>query len=353
MSISLRMRVWLPGVMAVVLLAVALWRPAPPAAPRAHVVTRLMMSTLMEITLPGLDEAQESEGARRAFEAMAKVEREMSPFDPSSPLSRVNAGPRGAWHRVPLDLARVVRAALAFQALSGGKFDPGLRPLTEAWGFSVDAPPTVPPPAALLDRWLALRVRSSRLPVELRDAPGDEAASEVRLADESVGLDLGGIAKGYAVDQAIAALRGAGVNHGIVNAGGNLRAIGDKGGAPWRVGVQDPRREETIVAVLPLRGDRSISTSGDYERYFLHEGERYHHILDPETARPSRSGVISATVATADAMSADALSTIVFILGAEKGLALLSGIPGAEGMVILSDGSQRATPGWVMEPVKP
>lgn len=129
-------------------------------------------------------------------------------------------------------------------------------------------------------------------------------------------IDVGGYAKGYAVDQAIDQLRHMGINNAIVNAGGDLRAIGSKGKKSWRIGIRHPR-QPGVIASLETHGDESVFTSGDYERYFEYQGQRYHHIIDPRIGRPAQN-TSSVTIIHRDAISADAAATAVFIAGPEQ-----------------------------------
>jgi thiamine biosynthesis lipoprotein len=157
-------------------------------------------------------------------------------------------------------------------------------------------------------------------------------------------LDLGGIAKGFAVDRAAGALRAAGADNFVVNAGGDLRVSGTKNGKPWRIGIQDPRAPDRLLRVVTPR-EGAFVTSGDYERYFLWEGERYHHILDPRTGRPAR-GCRSVTVWTRHGIDADALATAAFVLGPAEGLALLERLEEVEGLVVDDAGGELATSGF-------
>lgn len=160
-----------------------------------------------------------------------------------------------------------------------------------------------------------------------------------------VWLDLGGVAKGFAVDEAVKVLKEAGVPSGIVNAGGDLRSFGRKPGKiPWKIGIQNPDDPQDLAGVLDV-GEISIATSGDYQRYFEVGGVRYHHILDSTTGRPARSGVRSVTTLADDCSLADALATAAFVMGPEKGLVLMEEWKGVEGVIISDDGAYHVTSG--------
>jgi thiamine biosynthesis lipoprotein len=168
--------------------------------------------------------------------------------------------------------------------------------------------------------------------IDFRFVELDTKKSRVRFSRQGVRINLGGIAKGYSVESVIGLLRRAGVEHALASAGGDTRLLGDRGGQPWIVGVRDPEQEDGIVTRLGLE-DEAVSTSGDYERFFVEDGIRYHHILNPSTGK-SASLVRSATVIGADATLTDGLSTSVFVLGPDEGLKLIETLPGYEALII-------------------
>jgi len=158
----------------------------------------------------------------------------------------------------------------------------------------------------------------------------------IHFAREGVRINLGGIAKGYSVERGVQILREHGVRHARVTAGGDTRLLGDRRGQAWVIGVRDPNDEQEVSIRIPLE-DEAISTSGDYERFFVEDGTRYHHILSPSTGEPA-SGVRSATIVGPDAVITDALSTSVFVMGVDQGLRLIATLPDYEGIVIEADG---------------
>jgi thiamine biosynthesis lipoprotein len=167
---------------------------------------------------------------------------------------------------------------------------------------------------------------------------------KIRFARPGVRIDLGGIAKGYAVDRAIDITRDCGIERAMISAGGDSRIIGDRGGRPWMIGIRHPRDSSGIALRLPL-SDSAISTSGDYERFFIADGKRVHHIIDPDTGR-SAGASWSATVIGPDALTTDALSTTIFILGAADGLALIESLDGFDAIVIDSGGKVHYSSGF-------
>lgn len=277
-----------------------------------------IMTTRIEVVLP----AEHAEQAKLVFDVFAKVDARMSEWKPTSPLAAVNAR-AGEAVEVPPDLIAIVRRGVAIGAMTEGAFDITWAALWGLWDFNALAP-TVPDPAAVANR-AAL--------VDYRRVEIDEAAGTVRLPAPGMKIGLGGIAKGWALDQAADALRAADVRDFTLSAGGQIYASGRKGDRPWRVGVRDPRGEPDDWFAVIEASDVSVSTSGDYERYFVRGGVRYHHILDPRTGMPTR-GVRSATVVSRDATLADALSTAVIVMGVQRGLALVEGLIGAQALVV-------------------
>ncbi len=321
--------------------------------PGVRTTTRLLMGTLVSISTWGVPPQREERAVVRAFDEMARIEKSMGYQKSEGLIARINAGPRGQWHDIPEELAALLRRGLAIGADSGGAFDMGLAPLTRLWGFSRQPAPMAPPDDARLDEWVRGRRQLQSAGIEL--SPPTAATSRVRLLHDSVGLDLGGIAKGYAIDRALLSLRRDGLENVLINAGGDLRALGGKGGKPWRIGIQHPRQTDQVIAVSHLHGkihgetqeNLAMVTSGDYERFFVHDGRRYHHILNPHDGRSARSGLASVSVQAADALTADVLCTAIFVLGGERGVQLLKKYPGVEALLIFEDGHHRQTPGFV------
>jgi thiamine biosynthesis lipoprotein len=162
----------------------------------------------------------------------------------------------------------------------------------------------------------------------------DYAAGKVFLPSSGMALDLGGIAKGYIVDRGLELLARSGIGHALLNAGGDIGILGPKpDGSPWRIGVKHPRRDDELIAVISWLKKGAVVTSGDYERFFEEDGERYHHILDPRTGYPARN-LLSATVVAPTAIEADALSTALFVMGPQRGLELVESLPGVEAILV-------------------
>lgn len=252
-----------------------------------------------------------------------------------SPLSRANrALAAGAGAALTPDLLRLVTDARTWSRASNGLFDPAIGRLVALWGFQrgerPDGPP--PPPQAIAE------LVNAHPSMDDLTLDGDQ----LRSRNPQVWLDFGGIAKGYAVDRAIERLRARGVQNAIVNAGGNLRAIGSKDGQPWRIGVRDPRGPG-VLASLTISGDESVSTSGDYERHFEWQGVRYHHVLDPRSGYPA-IGAVAVTVVAESAEKADVASTALMIAGPTEWRALARALGVTQVLRIDESGQVELTP---------
>lgn len=294
------------------------------SAQAAELVTRsrAMMGTVFRVmVLPKDSRDAAGAAAELVLDEAARVELMMSEWKPGSALSKVNAQAGVEAVAVPAELFEVLRRAMDVAVATDGSFDASWAALWSLWRF--DRPPRVPSRDEV----------AARLPlVNYRNVVLDPGARSVFLRRRGMLLGLGGIAKGYSLDRGAALLRKRGFQNFIIYAGGQVFASGTRGSRPWRVGIQDPRNPARWFAVLELR-DASLSTSGDYERFFTVDGVRYHHILDLRTGFPAR-GCRSVTVLASDGMTADALSTAAFVLGPKGGMRLLQRFPGAEGVVI-------------------
>jgi FAD:protein FMN transferase len=283
--------------------------------------SRIIMGTVVEITVLGGDGKRRSAALEAAFAEMTRVEGLMSPHLHDSDVARLSrsTGPL----EVAPETAAVIGMGLEIAAASGGRFDLTLGRLKELWGFE-EPEPQVPSREAIAATLAGIGPEALRL-----------SGVTVSKDEPLLAVDLGGIAKGFAVDRAIAVLRQHGVQNASVNAGGDLRLLGDHQGRPWRIAIQHPRQTDQVLAIIPA-ADQAVITSGDYERFFLAEGLRYHHLLDPISGFPA-SASQSVTVVAAEAMLADALATAAFIMGPADGLPFIESF-GAEGLVVDSAG---------------
>jgi thiamine biosynthesis lipoprotein len=283
-----------------------------------------IMGTRVAVELWSEDAALAERAMDEVIAQMRRTDELMSTYKPESQLSQVNAHAHERPVQVDEDIIEVVERALAMSKLSGGAFDVTYASVGYLYDYRAHQRPSEQQIAAALPG------------VDYRQVQVDREARTIRFLRKGVRIDLGGIAKGYAVDRSIDHLRKLGIEHAMVNAGGDTRLLGDRRGKPWVVGIRDPRNEGRVVTRLPLE-DEAISTSGDYERYFEEDGVRYHHILVPGTGQSAR-GVRSATVIGDDATLTDALSTTVFVLGVEPGMRLIARLPGVEAVVVDDQG---------------
>jgi len=272
------------------------------------------------------DERAAGEAAITAvMDEMRRIDRTMSPHKEDSELSRINRDAHAAAVPVSVEMARLIVRAAEFSELSGGAFE-----ITyAAVGHLYDYRNRIRPSDEELEK--------ARAAVGWRGLVLDSQARTVRFARPGMRIDLGGFAKGHAVDNATAILRRRGVAHAMVSAGGDSRVIGDRRGRPWTIGVRDPRNPGKVAAMLPLE-DVSISTSGDYERYFDADGTRFHHLIDPATGKSPRE-IQSVTVLADDGLTSEALSKIVFVLGVERGMALVESQSGVDAVVVDAAGA--------------
>jgi thiamine biosynthesis lipoprotein len=265
---------------------------------------------------------------------MHRIDRTMSPHKDDSELTRINRGAGAGPVRLSDEMTSLLTRAESFARLTGGAFDITYAAVGQLYDYRAGTRPT---PEAL-----ARAVRA----VGWRFLALDRGARTVRFTRPGMRIDLGGFAKGYAVDNAARILRGLGIRHAMVSAGGDSRVIGDRRGRPWTIGIRDPRGGPAdVVAVLPLE-EVSISTSGDYERFFDAGGERFHHLIDPATGR-SPASVRSVTVLAEDGLTSEALSKAVFVLGVAKGLALIDSFPGVDAIVVDAAGALHYSSGLV------
>ncbi|HYM22507.1 MAG TPA: FAD:protein FMN transferase, partial [Vicinamibacterales bacterium] len=277
----------------------------------------------------------------RAVQAFAEVFAEfdrlealMTVWRDGSDISRLNAAAGRQPVPVSADTLAVLREARQMSEWSGGKFDVTFGALNDLWRFDHDQDNTVPDPAAVRARLPLIDYRALRI---------DEPPGTAFLARAGMRANLGGIGKGYAVDRGVDILRRRGFNDFMIQAGGDLFVAGRKDGRPWRLGIQDPRGPaDRIFASIDL-SDSTFSTSGDYERAFVKDGVRYHHILDPSTGEPAR-GCRSSTVLAPRAVLADGLSKMPFWLGPQKAIALYERLH-VEAVIVDASNDVLITPG--------
>jgi len=291
---------------------------------KRHLVRRTLplMGTLGEVAIVHGDQRYAQGAIDAAFQEMRRVEAVLTRFRSDSEVGRVNRLAFSEPQAVSAETAGVLKQSLAWAEASRGSFDPCLGRAVGLW----DVAHRHQPPSVAELRPFAGRRFYEGLEV------GTRAGSDVVVFhEEDMGVDLGGIGKGYGVDRAVAVLREWGIQNALVNLGGDLYAMGvSEDGDPWKVGVQSPDDPEALVATLPM-SDRGVATSGNYRRYFDYQGRRYHHLLDPQTGEPSTGGLRSVTVAAGSCMAADAAATTVFVSSVDQARSVMNRVaPGSE-----------------------
>ena len=300
-----------------------------PALANWHSDDQDIMGTRVSVTLWAEDDATGKAAVKAVMDEMRRIDAEFSPYIESSQLSRANRLAPTASAAKPLsispELTRLIDKSLYYSRVSGGAFDITFASLGRYYDYRAKLNPSERQAEELLP---AINYEFVRL---------DKAAGTLYFTHPKVYIDRGGIAKGYAVDRGIEILQQRGIAHANISAGGDSRVMGDKLGRPWIVGIKHPRAEDSVAIKLPLI-DCAISTSGDYERYFIDsDGQRVHHILNPRTGK-STQGIASVSIIGPQGFDTDPLSTTVFVLGVEKGLELIEKMPGFDAIIITAEG---------------
>ncbi len=282
------------------------------------------MGSQVTVTLYAEENEVAEAAVRSVFAEFDRLDRLLSVWHKGSEVSRINAMAGSEAVRVVPEVLTLIERSLALSKMTHGKFDISFGGLSGLWKFDHDRDNRIP----------SAKDIAARLPlVGYENIVVDRLAGTVSLKQRGMRVHLGGVGKGYAVDRAVARLREQGFTDFMIQAGGDLYVAGSKGGRPWRVGVRDPRGSASdYFAALEL-SDETFSTSGDYERSFVKDGKRYHHIIDPDTGRPAEA-CRSATVLAKDALTADALSTAIFILGPKRGFQIIDAMPGIGAVLV-------------------
>lgn len=270
-------------------------------------------------------EQQVATALEAAIAEIRRLEALMTTWQPGSEISQINAAAGQKAIAVSPEIYDVIAKSQEFSARSSGAFDISFYALRGLWFFDEEPKAILPDPKVLKARLPLINYRAIELSPKART---------VKLQKPGMAINLGGIGKGYAVDAAVKILRARGLTDGMVQAGGDLMLFGSKGGAPFKAGIRDPRSLDPgdFFAVCEIK-NHAFSTAGDYERSFIREGKRYHHILDPRTGQPAQ-GARSVTVFAKDATIADGLDDVLLILGPERGLPLVESYPEAGAVVV-------------------
>jgi thiamine biosynthesis lipoprotein len=294
-----------------------------------HIVARAgeAMGTVVEIKVWSADDTRARAAIGEAFDEIARIERLMTTWRDDSDISRLNAAAGVTPVTVSPETLECIERSLEFSRRSHGAFDVTYYALKGLWKFDQDLEPKLPDPVELK--------RRIKL-IDYRKLVVDHDKRTLFLQEKGMAVNLGGIAKGYAVDRATAILRKRGFPDAIVQAGGDLMLSGSKSGKPWMAGIRDPRGPRDAYFARARVTDHAFSTAGDYERFFFVGGKRYHHIIDPKTGYPA-TRARSVTIFAPDATTADGLDDPLLILGPKEGLAIVDAMPGVGAVIVDAD----------------
>ena len=310
-------------------------------AEKEYTKNTLLMDTVITLRASGKNAKA---AVDESIDRLKELDKMASATYPDSDIAKINLAAGDTAVTVHPEIVKMVQTSIQFSKLTEGSFDITVGPLINLWGIGTDKQ-CVPKDADIKEK-LAF-VGYDR--IEL-----DEKAGTIRLKDKGMAIDLGAVAKGYATDEVLAIYQKHQIKDGLISLGSStVYALGkNKSGDAWTIGIVNPRDEnsDNYLGIIRLSNE-AISTSGDYERYFIQDGKRYHHILDPKTGYPADSGVMSTTLIVSDktkdkGMISDILSTAVFILGKDKGLELMQKMDGVSGEITTTDKKLYTTPGF-------
>ena len=276
-----------------------------------------------------------------AFTEMERVNSLLNNYDPSSEVSALNTASSRRWVTISPDTFEALNIAQTYARLSGGAFDFTVGPLVSLWGFNKDQPGLAdedPSQAMIKDTMRLVDYRALKF---IRH----QSVISGRLEHSGMRIDVGAFSKGFAADKALYFLQHHGITSALVAAGGTICAVGSKpDGQPWQIGIRHPRNDSSFLTVVALR-DQSVSTSGDYEKFYYKAGKRRSHIIDPRTGYPV-TAIQSVTVIAPTGIASDSLSTSLFVLGPADGIRLIKKLPGCEALIVTADGEVVYTNGW-------
>lgn len=291
--------------------------------------TRLLLGTVVTFTVSGVSEELALEAITQATAEMQQVEDTFTTHgDVQNTVKAFNQAAVGEAVHFDAAVDDLLQQSITYWQQTQSAFDPTLGDLNKRWGFSGDKAPSKPLSKAEVVQGLMHSGVDKLRRISPQTWVKDKAGIQ---------LDFGAIAKGLAIDQGIAAFKTFGIEHAIINAGGDMRILGDHAGQPWRIAIRHPR-QDTALGWVDISNGTSIVTSGDYERFFISQGKRYHHIINPKTGFPAMKSM-SVTVQAATAMQADALSTALFILGFEQGLPMVEKMENIEAIWVDAEGN--------------
>ena len=295
-----------------------------------HQQQRDIMGTRVSVELWHDEATAASQCSEKIFTEMRRIEARMSSYKSDSELSFINDNATTNAVTISDEMLHLINRSIHFSEISKGAFDITYASIGYAYDYRKRLQPS---DESISEKLPAIDYHHIMI-----------SGNKIRFGNDAVRINLGGIAKGYAIDRAADIIGQCGITQAMVSAGGDSRIIGDRKGRPWVIGIKHPRDPEAI-AIRLLLSESAISTSGDYERFFIENGNRVHHIINPATGRSATSSW-SATVVGPDALTTDALSTTLFILGAVEGLALIETLEGIDAIIIDSDGKVHYSSGF-------
>lgn len=296
---------------------------------------KFLLDTLVTIKAYGDDGKEVERAVEAAFDKIAFVEKIANYYDSKSELSLINQRASKQPVSISTEMLALINMSLVYHQKTGSAFDITVAPLMDLWGFGqnehVPGQPEIDGVLPLVDS------HNIRL---------DHKERQIQLIKPKVRLDLGGVAKGHAVDRAIAVLEKYGIESALVTTGSTTKVIGMKPDRePWKIGIENPRSKNDIIGILALKENESVSTSGDYQQYFIRKGRRYHHILDPKTGYPAGDYMSVTVITTRSCAEADILSTAIFVLGYPKGLNFVEKSPDLEAVTVTAEGKVHLSKG--------
>lgn len=294
---------------------------------------RAIMGTAIHVELWHTDKTFAEKNIKRVFKEMRRIDKLMSPFKKDSELSLINKNAAKHPVKISQELFDLIQKSINISRLSNGAFDITFASIGRFYDYRKKLKPD--------RKKISINLKN----INYKNIKLDSKNKTIFFTQEGTKIDLGGIAKGHAVDRSIKILQQYGITQAMISAGGDTRIIGDKGGRPWYVGIRHPRDKNKSAVVLPL-SQTAISTSGDYERYFIKDNVRHHHIIKPDTGDSARE-LRSVSILASDSTTADGLSTTVFIQGLKKGMKLVSELPNIEAIIIDNKGQMHYSTGLV------
>jgi FAD:protein FMN transferase len=292
-----------------------------------------IMGTGVVVEIWHNDAGMAEQCSKKVFAEMRRIDELMSPYKVDSELAKINQYASEKAVTISDELFELIELSLVFSEKSAGAFDITFASVGSLYNYRQRQKPS--------DKVISTQLKL----IDYRNIKLNKEDKSIQFTQPGVRIDLGGIAKGYAVDNGITIIKKCGIKNGMVSAGGDSRILGDRQGRSWMMGVRHPRKKNDVVVRLPL-SNTAISTSGDYERFFIEEGKRYHHIIKPDTGKSVKE-TWSATVMADKAVLTDALSTTLFVLGAKEGLKLIDEYKNVDAIIIDSKGKMFYSSGLV------